>query len=248
MKATKLDVVEVWKELEDVLAPRLRLDVIEHRVYAHLLRHTRLERKLRLRFSIPWLARGVALSNAPAREGMRRLAEKGVLRLIERSNIGHLVEVRLPKELRAAGRKRGTVGRNQLRRGANRDGANLEQMDFLRTRELRQAIHAREGGKCFYCMRRTPSRSHCLDHVVPRAESGLNSYRNVVSCCMECNWQKRAHAAEDFLREMYREGRLSREELSARLQALRALAAGKLRPKVPTRQKAGEGNDVVAGL
>jgi hypothetical protein len=54
----------------------------------------------------------------------------------------------------------------------------------------------------------------------------------VVSCCAECNWQKKDHAAQDFLRELYRDGRLSRQELSGRLAALRALAVGKLRPQL----------------
>jgi len=48
----------------------------------------------------------------------------------------------------------------------------------------------------------------------------------MVSCCAECNWQKEGPRSSTFLREMYREGRLSREELSGRLAALRALAAG----------------------
>lgn len=228
MKDEKLEAVEVWKELEDDLAPRLKLDVIEHRVYVHLLRHTRLEGKRRLRFSIPWLARGIALSNPAAREAMRRLAEKGVLRLMERSNIGHLVEVRTPGEVCGAGRKAGADGRQKLR-----SETDIEQMDFLRTRELRLTIHAREGGRCFYCQRQTPSRSHCLDHVVPRMSHGTNSYRNLVSCCMECNSDKRGHTAADFLRRLYREGRLSKEDISGRLETLRALAAGKLRPQVP---------------
>lgn len=227
MKPKKLDGGQVWKELEDDLAPRLKLDVIEHRVYAHLLRHTRLEGKRRLRFSIPWLARGVELSNAPAREAVRRLADKGVLRLIERSNIGHLVEVRAPREVCAAGRRSRAGGGRKLR-----SEADIERMDFLRTRELRQAIHTREGGKCFYCLRQTPSRSHCLDHVVPRVSGGSNSYRNLASCCMDCNSEKRGHTAGDFLRRLYREGSLSKEELSGRLAALRALAAGNLRPSV----------------
>jgi hypothetical protein len=74
--------------------------------------------------------------------------------------------------------------------------------------------------------------------VVPRAKSGQNSYRNLVSCCAACNWQKKDHTAEDFLRELYREGRLSRKDLSGRLVALRALAAGKLRPRVSSGEEA----------
>ena len=100
----------------------------------------------------------------------------------------------------------------------------------MQTRALRQAIHARERGRCFYCLRRIPSRVHCLDHVVPRAESGSNSYRNLVSCCMECNSRKRERSAGDYVRWLRREKRLTEGELLGRLRALCALAAGRLRP------------------
>jgi 5-methylcytosine-specific restriction endonuclease McrA len=109
-------------------------------------------------------------------------------------------------------------------------GVRLEKVDFLRTRELRQAIHAREGGKCFYCLRQTPKRAHCLDHVVPQAKYGRNSYRNLVSCCMDCNSRKGAHSAGDHLRRLLREGRLTPREFNGRQRALKAVAAGRLRP------------------
>ena len=72
----------------------------------------------------------------------------------------------------------------------------------------------------------------CLDHVVPRALFGHNSYRNLVSCCLECNSRKRDRRAADFLRTLYRLGRLTPAELDARLRALKDLAAGKLRPSL----------------
>ena len=227
MKPKKIDGVEVWKELEDELAPRLKLNVIDRTVYAHLLRHSRLEGKRRLWFSVPWLARQVRLSRGPVRASMGRLADHGALRLIERGNLGHLVEVRLPREVSSARRK--TEARSRTSPPAK---IRLEQIDFLRTRALRQAIHARESGLCFYCRKRTPGRSHCLDHVIPRANSGQNSYRNLVSCCLDCNSRKKDRPATDFLRELYREGTLSRKDLSARLRALQDLKAGKLRPQL----------------
>src|SRR5258708_28801155 len=117
--------------------------------------------------------------------------------------------------------------------GSRRRGeATVEKMAFLRPPSLRQTIPAREGGKWFYCLRHIPRRSRCLDHVVPRAKSGQNSYRNLVSCCAACNWQKGDHAAEDFLRQLYREGRLSAKDLRGRLRASQALKAGKLLPLV----------------
>jgi HNH endonuclease len=237
MKPKKIDGVEVWKEFED-LAARLALNVIERAVYSHLLRHTRLEGKPRLHFTLPELARKVGISRGPVRDALHRLAGHGALRFIERSYNGHLIEVRLPAEVpapcRKTDRKTETSGPSKLP-----GEANLELMDFLRTPALRQAIHAREGGKCFYCLRRIPRRSRCLDHVVPRAKSGQNSYRNLVSCCAACNWQKADHAAEDFLRQLYREGRLSAKDLRGRLRALQDLKGGKLRPQVLSEKDAG---------
>jgi hypothetical protein len=45
-----------------------------------------------------------------------------------------------------------------------------------------------------------------------------------------CNAQKGEEEAGNFLRKLYREERLTLEELNGRLGALKELAAGKLRP------------------
>ncbi len=228
MKTKDIDAVQVWKELEDDLAPRLKLSVLDRAIYSYLFRHSRLEGKLRLRFSILGLAPHVRLTGAPVRESVRRLIDHGVLRLVDRSKLGHVVEVRLPGEVRAP--RTGRTAAAALSKRPHR--ANLDDVDFLRTRTLRQAIHAREAGLCFYCLRQIPSRAHCLDHVAPRAYGGSNSYRNLVSCCLDCNSRKRDIPAADFLRRLFREGRLSAKDLRARLRAVQDLAAGKLRPEV----------------
>jgi 5-methylcytosine-specific restriction endonuclease McrA len=231
MKNKKPNAELVWKQLEDLLAPRLRLSVIDRAVYSHLLRHSRLEGKLRLRFSILWLGRNIRLSPGPVREAVRRLVAQGALRLVQRSKAGHLVEVRLPDEIRAV-----KLNRIESRSAAREQGTraratvSIEEADFLRNMTLRKAIHARERGQCFYCLRCTTPTVQCLDHVVPQARLGRNSYRNLVSSCMECNAQKGEKPADDFLRRLYRERRLTATELAARLRALDALASGKLRP------------------
>src|SRR5260370_40993191 len=101
MKPKKTDGVEVWKEFEDS-ATRLELNVIERTVYSHLLRHTRLEGKLRLHFSLPELARKVAISRGPVRDALHRRAGHGALRVIERSDNGPLIQVRLPADVPAS--------------------------------------------------------------------------------------------------------------------------------------------------
>ena len=98
MKNKKPNAERIWKQFEDILVPRLRLSVIDRAAYSHLLRHSRLEGKLRLRFSIPWLARAARLSDNPARNAVRRLVDHGALRLVQRTKAGHVVEVRLPVE------------------------------------------------------------------------------------------------------------------------------------------------------
>ena len=52
MKNKTLNVEQIWKQFEDSLAPRLGFSVVDRAVYSHLLRHSRLEGKGRLRFSM----------------------------------------------------------------------------------------------------------------------------------------------------------------------------------------------------
>lgn len=229
-KVKKPNAEFVWKQFEDDLAPRLRWSAIDRAVYSYLLRHTRLEGQLRLRFALSWLATGVRLSVGATRQALRRLVDQRALRLIERSKAGHVVEVRLPAEICAAHPPRALPPVSP----ALPSPGNLETTDFLRNPALRQAIHARERGTCFYCLRRLAASVKCLDHVVPQAEGGGPSYRNLVSCCLECNSHKSSMPAADFLRWLYRERRLTFLELSSRLRALDALVAGKLRPALAT--------------
>ncbi len=240
----KLNPKLLWMQFEDVLAPRLGLTVKERAVYSYLLRHSLVAGKLRLQFAVMALARTLGLSIGAARQAVRRLDELGALRVLKRSKTGHLAEMRLPEKIRAirVGRNGGSmamgvgavgvgaVGVGTTGAAGEPPASTLETTDFLKTWALRKAIHDRERGACFYCLRRTPANVHGLDHVVPRVRFGRNSYRNLVSCCLECNSRKGDRPAPDFLRTLYRQGRLTPAELDARFRALKDLAAGKLRP------------------
>src|SRR5881409_87420 len=236
----KLNAKLLWMQFEDVLAPRLGLTVKERAVYSYLLRHSLVVGKLRLQFAVMSLARTLGLSIGAARHAVRRLDELGALSVLKRSKTGHLAEMRLPEKIRAlrAGRNGASMAVGVGTTGAvgaagEPPASTLETTDFLKTWALRKTIHDRERGACFYCLRRTPANVHCLDHVVPRVRFGRNSYRNLVSCCIECNTRKGDRPARDFLRTLYRQGRLTPAELDGRLRALKDLAAGKLRPALP---------------
>jgi hypothetical protein len=227
----------VWKQVDDFVVPRLRLNVIDRAVYSHLLRHTRLEGRHRLGFTQMWLAKGVGVCRNTARSSMRRLANRGAIRLIESSLHGHLVEVLLPGEMHVG--FRGLPDRPLLCRLPKAPpilraaAPTIDELDFFSTPSLRSAIYARERFACFYCLRRLNKRTQCLDHVVAQMHSGGNSYRNIVACCVECNARKAHKPASELLFRLFRERRLTAGLLAARLSALESLSAGKLRPRLP---------------
>ena len=229
MNNKNLNAVQVWKDFEDQLAPQLNFSVIDRAVYSHLVRHSRLEGKLQFRFSMARLAGHIRLSEKTTRQSVRRLIARGVIRLVERScQAHHLVHVLLPQEVRAL--RAAKTATTSSSRTSPADS--FAETDFLQTRALRRAIHSREGGRCFYCLRRLIPQRRCLDHVVPQASLGTNSYRNLVSCCLDCNSNKAERSAIEFVRSLYRDRRLSSHDLSGRLRALDDLAAGKLKPPV----------------
>ena len=227
MTTKKANAEQVWKDFEDDLAPRLRLQTMDRVVYLYLLRHSRLEGEVRLQFSILWLARGTGLCISSVRDAVRRLIGHRVLRLVQRNREGHVIDVRTPSEVRGGRRRR--IASPPVGRTCAFD---FDKVDFLKSPELRQAIHAREGGRCFYCLSRITPATRCLDHVVPQAKFGDDSWRNLVSSCQDCNYKKNDSRAADFLRRLHRDRRLTDVELAARFRALDTLAAGKLRPRV----------------
>ena len=147
MNNNKLDAGCVWKQLDDDVVPQLKLSVIDHAVYSFLLRHSRLEGKMRIRFAISWLAHGVRLCVRATRHGLHRLFDHGALRLIECGQPGHVVHVRLPQEIPGVRVSRIFAGAPIVLQGA------LDTTDFLQNRALREAIHTRERGRC----RRVPA-------------------------------------------------------------------------------------------
>src|SRR5260370_2652407 len=154
MKNKKPDATQIWKQLEDLLVPRLRLSITDRAVYSHVLRHSRLEGRARLRFSIAWLARGARLSTNPARWALRRLIAHGALRLVERSKAGHLVDALLPDEIRACSQRPATRPGKISRRAARPLPRGIDfELDFLKNSALRHSIHVRARIRCLYCLR-----------------------------------------------------------------------------------------------
>ena len=54
----------------------------------------------------------------------------------------------------------------------------------------RRNIYARDGNRCQYCGKRFSTAELSLDHVVPRSHGGINTWGNIVCCCVKCNVRK----------------------------------------------------------
>ena len=202
MKNRVVDGVEVWKRFEDMLISGLR-------------------------FSIGWCARGAGLSTFSVRKAVRQLATKGASRLAERSKRGHVIEVRLPAEVRGVGQKerRGRSGA-LARRGGEPGGNRLSGKagaaggdSRARGRALLLLFAASDGDNA---MPRS-HRSAGADGTEWLSEPGFE--------LLGMQFTERGSAGGDFLRWLYREARLESGELKERLGALEKMAAGKMRPE-----------------
>jgi HNH endonuclease len=107
-----------------------------------------------------------------------------------------------------------------------------ETVDFFRGRRFVRALLERQGGRCFYSLCTLDEQNCELDHLQPQANALNNSYRNIVCCSFEMNKRKGHTPADAFLRQLYRSGFLSAEELDERLSLLSRIQSDELKPKI----------------
>ncbi len=54
----------------------------------------------------------------------------------------------------------------------------------------RRNLFSRDGNRCQYCGKHSPTSELSLDHVLPRSRGGATSWENVVCACVACNVRK----------------------------------------------------------
>lgn len=74
-------------------------------------------------------------------------------------------------------------------------------VDFYNVRENRLRVFERDEYKCKYCQKQLTRFTATLDHVMPVAEGGDNSFDNLVTACLNCNSRKHHRPLSDFLAE-----------------------------------------------
>ena len=221
------DYARLWHEMEHELFPALSFDPLERAVYYFLFARTHLSGQRFVRISHRHIGRAMRVGTNTTKARLRNLVAKGCLRASKHTNRGTAWRVVLPRQILGPLRQR-----KPLLRRIDTSALNC----FIDPR-ARNAILRREGGYCFYCLRRITRKSAVLDHVVPRARGGGSSYRNLVASCRQCNSEKRTASAHKFVRSLYRSGSLSYTELTQRLKALTRLTRGQLRITLPKLRK-----------
>jgi len=215
-----MDLSEELKNIEDHLFRHFQMDIWDRAIYYHVLRETRLEQRSEHLFAIKGMADVLGLGHTKVRDVVRALDAKGCLKIVDRSRNGHLLRVVLPSEIEGL-----------IPTAEEATEVDLGSLDFYSDRRFLSALLDREDLRCFYCLRDVSSETCVLDHVVPAATAGDNSYMNIVIACHDCNAKKGEQVASDFLRSLYRRSLLTEAEFDTRLAALERLGRGELKPR-----------------
>lgn len=217
---------EFFQQFQDYLAPKL--DTYEQAIYLYIFRHTRFvghnEAVLGFKSARARMACGIGEAGKPmsensAYERIRSLRQKHCITLVQTEHKGSRIRLHLPKEIE------GIVPAEP----ATPDEIDIEKIDFFNDAENRLTILKREDYRCFYTLKQIDEYSFVVDHVVSRPD-GNDGYRNVVAASREANNRKGAKPADEFIRQLFREGFLSEQECAARLKALGDLKQGLLKP------------------
>jgi hypothetical protein len=223
-----MDAKAIFEQFQDHLA--LLLDTYEQAIYLYILRHGRLQgveeivigfKSARRRIATGIGEKGKPISEGTCYEKLRALQSKGFIEIVGTERGGTRIRLRLPSEID------GVIPADET--SEERD---IETMDFSGDPLNRLAILHRDSNRCFYCLRLVDSSNYVIEHLISRP-LGNNSYRNVVASCIGCNNRKSDTPVEQFLRQLYREGFLSKLEFEDRTHALQRLQAGEMNPTFP---------------
>lgn len=220
-----MDAKQVLEQFHDYLAPKL--DTYEQAIYLYVLRHSRLQgldeivvgfKSARRRIAMGIGEKGKPMAERTCYDKLRSLQAKGCLQVVASEQNGTRLRLRLPSEIEGL-----------IVAVVDEIAVSFEELDFFSIPEYRLAILERDGNRCAYCLRAIDESNYVIEHVASRPV-GDNSYRNLVAACRGCNNRKGKSPAEDFLRLLYREGLLSSADLQARLDMIRRVQSGELKP------------------
>ena len=220
------DLKKVIVGFQDLLVPFL--DTYEQAIYMHILRNTYLSDKHQYLFNTRSAEIGIGTgdktkkpSSKTRSKKLKSLASKGCISILERSNKGILVEIVLPQKTNFAHQNEFVA-----------QTINIDEIDFYSNRTYVENILARENYRCFYTGKKLTTENTYLDHVIPQADGGDNSFKNIVASSFDANSMKNDKTVDEFIRLLFREELISLTEFNELKEKLKALKAGQLKPVV----------------
>lgn len=74
----------------------------------------------------------------------------------------------------------------------------IQMADFIKPNQkvrfykpfTRRNVYERDNGQCQYCGKPLSLNKMTFDHVIPRSQNGLTSWKNIVCSCLKCNTKK----------------------------------------------------------
>ena len=66
------------------------------------------------------------------------------------------------------------------------------------TKQIRQQVYYKYGGRCAYCGREIIFKDMQVDHIFPQRMGGTSDIKNLNPSCRRCNHYKRAYRLERY--------------------------------------------------
>lgn len=116
---------------------------------------------------------------------LKRLEQKGCLKIGETSREGTLYSILLPTKIPIVAEKISMTTKV------------LEDEDYFTKPDRRQEVFERDNWICFYCGEKVNSDNATLDHYHPQHLGGNHSKENLKTCCLTCNSIKSGKTYEE---------------------------------------------------
>lgn len=105
---------------------------------------------------------------------LKRLEEKGCLRIEDTNREGTRYSILLPSEI--------ALVRNKILIGSD-----VEEEDYFTDDKKRKELFERDEWKCFYCGEKVAKDNATLDHLIPQCKGGKHAKANLKTSCLVCN-------------------------------------------------------------
>lgn len=116
---------------------------------------------------------------------LRRLEEKGCIKVGDTNRDGTLYIVSLPKDIPLVAEKIASVS------------AQITEEDYFNDPEKRRERFERDRWICQYCGEKVTSENATLDHFIPQSKGGKPTKENLRTCCLICNSIKSGKTYEE---------------------------------------------------